>query len=120
METEISGPPSHIRSATLRCRRAWQPRPANALAKESDPEILKQYETLWGLEFRSRSPQQHAALRRQVAEDLKRLESANPKPDGEWLAFLKGGYKQSGAAEAVLTAFDDRILKEFPSLPSTL
>jgi thiol-disulfide isomerase/thioredoxin len=85
------------------------------LAKESDPEILKRYETLWGLEFRSRSPQRHAALRRQVAEDLKRLESANPKPDGEWLAFLSGGYKQSGAAEAALTAFDDRILKEFPS-----
>ena len=85
------------------------------LAKESDPEILKQYETLWGLEFRSRSPQQHAALRREVAEDLKRLESANPKPDGEWLAFLRGGSKQSGAAEAALTAFDDRILKEFPS-----
>jgi thiol-disulfide isomerase/thioredoxin len=85
------------------------------LARESDPEILKQYETLWGLEFRSRPPQEHAALRRQVAKDLKRLESANPKPDGEWLAFLKGGYKQSGAAEAELTVFDDRILKEFPS-----
>jgi thiol-disulfide isomerase/thioredoxin len=85
------------------------------LAKESDPEILKQYATLWGLEFRSRSTQQHAALRRQVAEDLKRLESANSKPDGDWLAFLRGGYKQSGASEAALTAFDDRILKEFPS-----
>jgi len=85
------------------------------LAKESDPEILKQYETLWGLEFRSRPPQEHAALRRQVAQDLQRLESANPKPDGEWLRFLRGGYKQSGAAEAALTAFDDRILKEFPS-----
>ncbi len=85
------------------------------LAKETDPETLRQYETLWGLEFRSRPPQQHAALRRQVAEDLKRLESANPKPDGEWLAFLKGGYKQSGATEATLTALDDRILKEFPS-----
>ena len=85
------------------------------LAKESDPAILKQYETLWGLEFRSRPPQQHAALRGQVAEDLKRLELANPKPDGEWLQFLRGGYKQSGAAETALAAFDDRILKEFPS-----
>lgn len=85
------------------------------LAKESDPETLKQYETLWGLEFRSRPPQEHSALRLLIAEDLKRLEAANPKPDGDWLRFLKGGYKQSGAAEAVLTAFDDRILKEFPS-----
>ncbi len=85
------------------------------LAKETDPEILKQYETLWGLEFRSRSPREHAALRRQVAEDLQRLESANPKPDAEWLVFLKSGFKQSGAPEAALTALDDRVLKEFPS-----
>jgi thiol-disulfide isomerase/thioredoxin len=85
------------------------------LAAESDPEILKQYETLWGLEFRSRPPQEHAALRPQVAADLKRLEAANPKPDGAWLAFLRTGYKQSGASEAVVTAFEDRIVKEFPS-----
>lgn len=85
------------------------------LSKESDPELLKGYETVWGLEFRSRPPQQHAALREQVAGDLKRLEAANPKPDAEWLAFLAKGYKQSGATEAVLTALDDRILKEFPS-----
>lgn len=88
------------------------------LATETDIERLKQYETLWGLEFRSRPPQEHAALRKQVAEDLKRLESANPKPDGDWMALLKKGYKQSGASEATLTAFDDRILKEFPSSPA--
>lgn len=85
------------------------------LAKESDTEILEKYETVWGLEFRSRPPRQHAALRQQVAEDLKRLESANVKPDGEWLGFLKGGYKQSGSTESARTAFDDRILKDFPS-----
>jgi thiol-disulfide isomerase/thioredoxin len=85
------------------------------LTKESDPEILKRYETVWGLEFRSRPPQQHAALRQQVADDVKRLEAANSKPDGEWLEFLKGGYKQSGAGETALTAIDDRIAKEFPS-----
>jgi thiol-disulfide isomerase/thioredoxin len=85
------------------------------LAKASDPEVLKQYETLWGLEFRSRPPQEHAALRQNVAEDLRRLESANAKPDGAWLAFLRNGHKQSGAPEAVLTGFEDRILKEFPS-----
>lgn len=85
------------------------------LSKETDPEVLRGYETAWGLEFRSRPPQEHAALRRQVAEDLKRLESVNPKPDAEWLSFLAKGYKQSGATEAVLTAWDDRIVKEFPS-----
>lgn len=85
------------------------------LAKAFDPETLKEYEIAWGLEFRSRPPQQHEALRRQVAEDLKRLEALNSKPDAAWLAFLARGYKQSGAAPGVLTALDDRILKEFPS-----
>lgn len=85
------------------------------LATETDPDDLKQYETLWGLEFRTRPPQEHAALRQQVAEDLKRLESLNPKPDGDWLAFLKKGYKQSGSPEAMLNALDDRIARQFPS-----
>ena len=85
------------------------------LANETDLESLKQYETLWGLEFRSRPPQEHAALRREIAQDLKRLESLNPKPDGDWMALLKKGYKQTGASEASLNAMDDRILKEFPS-----
>ena len=85
------------------------------LATATDPDELEQYETLWGLEFRTRPPQEHDALRQQVAADLKRLESLNPKPDSDWLVFLKKGYKQSGASEATLTALDDRILKEFPS-----
>lgn len=83
------------------------------LAGESDFEILKQYETLWGLEFRTHPPQEHAAVRHQVAEDLQRLESLNRNPDGEWMAMLRKGYKQSGASEAALAGLDDRILKEF-------
>ena len=68
------------------------------LAQETNPKRLKDYATLWGLEFRSHPTPEHDALRKQVAEDLKRLESMNPKPDAEWLAFLKDGYKQSGAS----------------------
>jgi thiol-disulfide isomerase/thioredoxin len=85
-----------------------------SLAKATDPERLEQYEALWALEFRTRPPQEHAALRLQVAEDLKRLESLNPKPDVLWVAFLKQAYKQSGAPEATVTALEDRILREFP------
>jgi len=88
------------------------------LAGETDPERLKQYEVLWGLEFRTRPPNQHAALRQQVAKDLARLESLNPKPDANWLAFLRTGYKQSGASEAALKAMDDRILRDYPSSPA--
>jgi thiol-disulfide isomerase/thioredoxin len=84
------------------------------LAKETEPKRLQEYATLWGLEFRSRPTQEHDALRKQVSDDLKRLESMNPKPDAEWLVFLKDGYKQSGASAETVTAKEDRIVQAFP------
>ena len=85
------------------------------LEKATDRETLMEYETLWGLEFRTRPPQQHAELREQIARDLKRLESLGVKPDGEWMQFLRTGYKQSGASPAEITAFEDRTLRDFPA-----
>lgn len=85
-----------------------------SLAKATDPERLRQYASVWGIEFRTHPPREHAALRKQVAEDLKRVESLNPKPDVLWVSFLKQGYKQSGAPEPVITAFEDRMIKEYP------
>ena len=67
------------------------------LATETDPTRLKDYETLWGLEFRTHLPREHEVVRKQVAEDLKRLEPLNPAPDAAWLVFLKNGYTQAGA-----------------------
>jgi thiol-disulfide isomerase/thioredoxin len=97
---------------------AAQARVANALreqlAKETDPVTLRSYETLWGLEFRSRPPQQHAALREQIKSDLKRLGALDVKADAEWLALLKSGYKQSGDVEATV-ALEDRLLRQFPA-----
>ena len=84
------------------------------LATESEPKRLEEYATLWGLEFRSHPTPEHDALRRQVAGDLTRLESMNQKPDAEWLAFLKDGYKQSGASAETITAKEDRIVQAFP------
>ena len=84
------------------------------LAQETNPKRLKDYATLWGLEFRSHPTPEHDALRKQVAEDLKRLESMNPKPDAEWLAFLKDGYKQSGASAETVTAMEERVIQTFP------
>jgi thiol-disulfide isomerase/thioredoxin len=97
---------------------AMQARVAKALreqlAKETDPVTLLSYEKLWGLEFRSRSPQQHTALREQITADLKRLGSLNVTADAEWIALLKNGYKQSGDAAAA-SAMEDRLLREFPT-----
>lgn len=83
------------------------------LAAETDTETLLQYETLWGLEFRTHPANQHPAVRKQVAEDLKRLESLDSKPNGEWMALLRKGYKQSGASEDAVAKLEERILKEY-------
>jgi thiol-disulfide isomerase/thioredoxin len=84
------------------------------LVKETDPELIENYEMLWGVEFRSRPPQEHDAERQQVAADLKRIESMNPKPDSEWFAFLIRGYQQAGYAREKITPMEDRLLREYP------
>ncbi|MGC9946784.1 MAG: TlpA disulfide reductase family protein [Bryobacteraceae bacterium] len=84
------------------------------LATETDADRLKDYKTLWGLEFRTIPPAEHAALRKQVAADLQRLESLNHEPDAAWLVFLKDGAKQSGASPETVTAMEDRVIQAFP------
>lgn len=84
------------------------------LAKATDPSVLKNYEFLWQLEFRLASPTDYPAERKKVAADLVRLETANPKPDAEWAAFLIGGYKESGAPQETITAKQDALLTAYP------
>ena len=84
------------------------------LAAETDPKRLQDYKTLWGLEFRTRPPQEHDALRKQVAADLQRIESLVPEHNAEWLLFLRDGYKQSGASPETVTAMEDRLIQAFP------
>lgn len=97
---------------------ALQPKVAVALRarleKETNPKRLRDYETVWGLEFRVRPPVEHDALRAQVMQDLKRLESLNSNGDSEWQAFLIKGYKQSGASQETINAMQDRLLREYP------
>ena len=97
---------------------ALQPKVAVALRarleKETDPKRLRDYEILWGLEFRVRPPTEHDALRAQVTQDLKRLESLNPQGDSEWEAFLINGYKQSGGSQETISAMQDKLLRDYP------
>ncbi len=85
------------------------------LEKENDPKRFQDYETLWGLEFRTRPVAEHDALRKQIAADLARLESLNPKGDAAWSAFLIKGYKESGGPKETITAMEDRLLREYPN-----
>lgn len=84
------------------------------LEKKTDPDELKDYTFLWSLEFRTHPPQEHDAVRRQVAADLKRLEGMEPHPDAAWMSFLIGGYKQSGASEETIHAMEDRLMQQYP------
>jgi thiol-disulfide isomerase/thioredoxin len=97
---------------------ALQPKVAVALRSrlqtETDPQRLKDYEILWGLEFRARPPAEHDALRAQITQDLKRLAATNPKGDAEWQVFLINGYKQSGVSEQTITTMQDALIREYP------
>jgi thiol-disulfide isomerase/thioredoxin len=85
------------------------------LAKSTDPDQLKDYEFLWGLEFRTTSPKEFPALRQQVAADVQRLDHIrNPHPDADWLSLLLNGDKQAGATPEVIRAREDAILAKYP------
>ncbi|MDP9338910.1 MAG: redoxin family protein [Acidobacteriota bacterium] len=90
------------------------------LRDKTDPVDLQSYETLWGLEFLTRPPTEHEALRARVSDDLKRLETLVPAPDAEFQSFLIRGYKQSGASAETVRAKEDRLLQEFPKSSEAL
>jgi thiol-disulfide isomerase/thioredoxin len=83
------------------------------LEAQTEPELLRGYETLWALEFQTRPPQEFDALRQKLGEDLIRIEGLNPKPDAEFQAFLIQGHKQSGAPPATIEAKENRLLQEY-------
>ena len=89
-----------------------------ALANVTDVTLLGRYSTLWALEFRATPPAGHDALRKQVGEDVKRLEALKPHADSDFFELLTSGHKQSGASRESLTAFEDRIVRELASSPN--
>ncbi|MCS6806916.1 MAG: redoxin domain-containing protein [Acidobacteriota bacterium] len=60
---------------------------------KKDIESVTAYEQLWELEFRARPVPEHAALRQQVAEDVKRLRALNLTSERQWFWTLYQGYK---------------------------
>ncbi len=83
------------------------------LAHETDPYKLRDYQVLWSLEFRTRPVQEHEQERKQVSEDLARLESiafAKQKPNVGLLWIMRNGYKDAGSPPAKIAAIENRIL----------
>jgi len=87
-----------------------------ALEAETAPRKLLFYERLWRLEFRVRPMSEHAELRKQIAVDLQRLEKLTPKPASpEWYEMLISGHKQAGSSRKIVTALEDRLIREQPA-----
>jgi thiol-disulfide isomerase/thioredoxin/tetratricopeptide (TPR) repeat protein len=70
------------------------------LQDRTDPESIRAYQTLWALEFRTRPPADHPELRKQVAEDLKRLRALDPERYKEIAPVFVEGYKLTEDAES--------------------
>lgn len=84
------------------------------LERSAEPEDMVLYETLWSLEFGTRPPTEHGAVRQQVAADLARIETTAPSPDARILEVLRNGAKQAGAPEEVLEKYNARIRQWVP------
>ncbi|HEY3989662.1 MAG TPA: TlpA disulfide reductase family protein [Acidobacteriaceae bacterium] len=85
------------------------------LAKSTDPDLLKDYEFLWGLEFRTTPPPKYGDLRREVAADVNRIEGIkNPHPDAEWADLILKGEKQAEAAPETIRAKEDALIAAYP------
>jgi hypothetical protein len=86
-----------------------------SLEKETAPDRLLDYEILWGLEFRSASPQRYPELRQQIASDVKRLEGTkNLHPDARWADLLIQGSEQAGASPESIKARENALIATYP------
>src|SRR5262249_8333871 len=88
------------------------------LASSTEPEDMFRYSNLWSLEFKLKPVPEHAQVRQQVAEDLKKLREKN-LGSKEWLLALQEGYKIANDKEGRNWAVDE-ILRLFPNSRAAL
>lgn len=77
---------------------------------------LGQWDNLWSLEFKLKPVPEHAQLRQQIAEDLKRMRAQNLNSK-EWFLALQTGYKQAGDKENQRWV-EDEMVRLFPNFNS--
>jgi thiol-disulfide isomerase/thioredoxin len=87
------------------------------LESSTDPDDINNYDNLWTLEFKLKPVPEHQQVRRQIAEDLKRLRSKNLNTK-EWLSALQSGYKMAGDKENSRWT-EDEMLRLFPKSNET-
>jgi hypothetical protein len=72
------------------------------LESETDPHLLLSWRFVWDLEFKARPEAEHAALRRQIAGDVARLETIPAPNDNRWPKLLATGHKLASEPVAAL------------------
>ncbi len=84
------------------------------LEKETSPLLIPVWGALWRMEFKVRPPAEHAALRKQILQELARLEQS---PEAGWLHgldVLRTGYQSAGDREGV-TRIEQRMVQRYPA-----
>ena len=79
-------------------------------------EDLFNWDTLWTFSFKLTPVPEHAQLRQQIAEDIKKLRAKN-LGSRQWLQTLEAGYRQTGDKEGERWA-QDEIIRLFPKSES--
>jgi thiol-disulfide isomerase/thioredoxin len=83
------------------------------LMKETDRDNLRNWKTVWNIEFKVAPVLQHAQVRKQIEADAARLENMPGERDAKWLAFLKGGYELADDSDAA-TRIEHELLAKYP------
>lgn len=82
------------------------------LESSSNNEDFHYWDNLWNLLFKLKPVPEHAQLRQQIAEDVKKLRARNVNSK-EWLQALQAGYSQVGDKAGQRWA-EDEIIRLFP------
>ena len=84
------------------------------LSRETDPDLPRQWEVAWSLEFKARPPSEYDQVRKEIASEMEELRVAEAKPDAAWLQLLRSGYHQAGNETAARDE-ETKLLAEFPT-----
>jgi thiol-disulfide isomerase/thioredoxin len=84
------------------------------LEQETNPLLRTNWPYLWTMEFKAHPPNEHDAVRKQIAQDLARFEQSPDRHKIQFITFLRGGYQSLGDTAAV-NRMNDEILRDSPS-----
>src|SRR5579862_1121731 len=87
---------------------AYAARLRTLLGTRTDTNAIRAWGTLWSIEFKAHPPSEYDGLRKQVADDLKRLRALNREDKRAWYSTLEQGYKLANDQKQADWAADER------------